>query len=222
MTTWSCPIRPGENRCPDCGAEPLVSCSTCPGWGGAFAAGDLADRFFRGGPEPLTPQPVGAVRAPPCFRVRAARRLPGGNRMTLSDLPRRERRGSRARCVVFTQGQPHDVASRLERIAAPYARIEAEQHVWMPRGFEAPSEARLGEAEGLLDPERREIVTDWWLAVRQHANTPNWDIASTATMIAPTWTSSSGIRAARSSPRTTRRTPSPLLQPRSARAVVTG
>ena len=52
----------------------------------------------------------------------------------------------------------------------------------MPRGFTAPEEARLGDTEGLLSPEHRDIVTSWWLAVRARANTPNWDIASTASI----------------------------------------
>ena len=39
--------------------------------------------------------------------------------------------------------------------------------------------AKLGEDEGFLSPEHRESVTHWWLGVVRHANTPNWDIAST-------------------------------------------
>jgi hypothetical protein len=38
----------------------------------------------------------------------------------------------------------------------------------------------LGETLDLLSGEHRRAVTDWWLAVRERANTPNWDIASTA------------------------------------------
>lgn len=102
--------------------------------------------------------------------------------MTISALPRREQRGSRARCVLLTDGQPQEVASRLSRISAPFASIDAQQHFWMPRGFTAPEEARLGDTTSLLSPEHREIVTSWWLAVRGRANTPNWDIASTASV----------------------------------------
>ena len=54
--------------------------------------------------------------------------------------------------------------------------------VWMPRGFADPVEAKLGKALSILSSEHRETVTCWWLAVRKHANTPNWDIASTATI----------------------------------------
>lgn len=102
--------------------------------------------------------------------------------MTIADLPRREQRGSRARCVLLTEGSRDDVADRLTHIAAPFARIDPDQHVWMPGGFSAPAEAKLGEATRLLSSEHRSLVTDWWLAVRTRANTPNWDIAATATI----------------------------------------
>ena len=43
-------------------------------------------------------------------------------------------------------------------------------------------EARLGKAPKFLTDEQRETVTSWWLAHRRRANTPNWDIACTATI----------------------------------------
>jgi hypothetical protein len=52
----------------------------------------------------------------------------------------------------------------------------------MPGGFSAPAEAKLDEAARLLSSGHRDLVTDWWLAVRTRANTPNWDIAATATI----------------------------------------
>lgn len=52
----------------------------------------------------------------------------------------------------------------------------------MPEGFCDSDEARLGETPGFLTDEQRHIVTDWWLAVPQDANTPNWDIISTCTV----------------------------------------
>lgn len=52
----------------------------------------------------------------------------------------------------------------------------------MPRGFSHPSEAKLGEAKKLLSDDDREAVTAWWLVHRKGASTPNWDIASTATI----------------------------------------
>jgi hypothetical protein len=97
-------------------------------------------------------------------------------------LPERERRGSRARCVLLTHGSDEAVACRLSSLAATYAVVDPERHQWMPHGFAAPEEAKLGDALPILSEQRREAITAWWLAVRGHANTPNWDIASTATI----------------------------------------
>lgn len=52
----------------------------------------------------------------------------------------------------------------------------------MPNGMASRGEARLGEAERLLPAEHRKALIDWWLAVPRGANTPNWDIAATATI----------------------------------------
>jgi hypothetical protein len=100
----------------------------------------------------------------------------------LATLPERQRRGSRARCILLTSGSDQDVARRLSELAEPFASIDPDRDRWMPRGFADPAEARLGEALSLLSSERREAIICWWLAVREHANTPNWDIASTATI----------------------------------------
>jgi hypothetical protein len=99
--------------------------------------------------------------------------------MTLS---KREQRGSRARCILLTNGPDEVVASRLSDLAAPFATIDPKRHRWMPRGLAEPKEAKLGDALPFLSGEHREIMTGWWLAVRKRANTPNWDIASTATI----------------------------------------
>ena len=95
----------------------------------------------------------------------------------LATLPKREQRGSRARCILLTNGPDEDVADRLSVLAAPFATIDPKHDRWMPRGFADPVEAKLGDALSLLSSEHREIVTCWWLVVREHANTPNWDIA---------------------------------------------
>jgi hypothetical protein len=100
----------------------------------------------------------------------------------LATLPERQRRGSRARCVLLTSGSDEEVAGRLSDLASPFATVDPRRDRWMPRGFADPAEAKLGEALSLLSSDRREAITCWWLAVREHANTPNWDIASTATI----------------------------------------
>jgi hypothetical protein len=100
----------------------------------------------------------------------------------LRTLPKKERRGSRARCILLTDGPNEAVAVRLSSLGAPFASINPHLDRWMPRGFADPKEAKLGEAPAFLSSEQRQAVTAWWLAVREHANTPNWDIASTATI----------------------------------------
>ena len=52
----------------------------------------------------------------------------------------------------------------------------------MPQGFLQPDEARLDDHNGFLTPEQVENVVTWWLAVRQNANTPNWDVVSKCTV----------------------------------------
>ena len=95
----------------------------------------------------------------------------------LNALKPKDRRGSKVRCHLLTHGDDAAVAARLTRLVEPWGRVLSD-HVWLPRGFEDTKEARLGETPGLLSPELKEKVSEWWLAVRAHANTPNWDIAS--------------------------------------------
>jgi hypothetical protein len=99
----------------------------------------------------------------------------------LESLPRDERRGSRARCILLTHGSNEDVAHRLSALAAPFVIIDPNCHHWMPRGFAEPREAILGDAPLLLSAKNRRKITEWWLAV-QGGGTPTWDIASTATI----------------------------------------
>lgn len=99
-----------------------------------------------------------------------------------STRPKRPPRGSRARCLLLTHGPDDAVAVRLTSLVHPHALIDPLRHRWIPRGPDTPREARLGDAVGLLSDTHREAVTAWWLAVRKRANTPNWDIAATATI----------------------------------------
>lgn len=98
----------------------------------------------------------------------------------LDSLPEKGRRGSRARCLLLTDGPDEVVAERLNRIVQPLAWIDPSRDRWMPRGPDAPAEARLGDAAILLSDGHREAVTSWWLVTRAGANTPNWDLAATA------------------------------------------
>ena len=101
----------------------------------------------------------------------------------LTTLPAKERRGSRARCVMLTHGSQQQVADRLNALVAPHAAVQPGRHVWAPKGFLDAAEARLGESPAFLSAQDRETVSNWWLAVRSaRANTPNWDIVSQATI----------------------------------------
>jgi hypothetical protein len=92
-----------------------------------------------------------------------------------------QRRGSKPRCHLLTHGDAPDVAERLSALLPPDGHVGGE-HVWLPRGFDDLDEAKLGESPDFLNGQQRETVTSWWLKVRQNANTPNWDIASTCSV----------------------------------------
>ena len=92
-------------------------------------------------------------------------------------------RGSRLGCLLLTEGPPNLVAERLNTlIATDTVVVDAARHTWMPIGRNSPKEAKLGECPRFLCASHRESITAWWLAVRKRANTPNWDIVSTATI----------------------------------------
>jgi hypothetical protein len=93
----------------------------------------------------------------------------------------REFKGSRFRCLLATQQPKPSVVAFLNSLVQPLAKV-GEADRYMPEGFCKPEEARLGETSGFLTEEQRKVVTDWWLAVRKNANTPNWDIISTCTI----------------------------------------
>lgn len=87
-------------------------------------------------------------------------------------------------------GHRTSVASRLAALAGLANVSVGEDDFWMPQGLPklmidgvwdlSPTrEAKLGEDNGFLSLEERNIVTNWWLEVVPKANTPNWDIAST-------------------------------------------
>ena len=106
----------------------------------------------------------------------------------LEQLPEKERRGSRPRCVLFTDGERGEVAQRLtELVGLPRVKVSADDR-WMPRGKpvkkddgswdKTPSgEVQLHNENCLLPCKIRESLAKWWLAVQ--ATTPNWDVAST-------------------------------------------
>lgn len=91
---------------------------------------------------------------------------------------RREFKGSRLRCMIATSLADREVVAFLNSVVQPHAHVTV-QDTWQPRGFLEGGEARLGEFVKFLSAGQREDLTVWWLAVRERANTPNWDIVST-------------------------------------------
>ena len=106
----------------------------------------------------------------------------------LEQLPKKERRGSRPRCVLFTDGEREKFAERLtELVRLPHVKVSADDK-WMPFGKpveredgswdKTPSdEVQLNKKNCLSACEIRKALGKWWLAIQ--ATTPNWDIAST-------------------------------------------
>lgn len=90
----------------------------------------------------------------------------------------REFRGSRFRCLLSTSLSKPKYLRWINSLVQPFAEVDDKDR-FMPEGFSQPDEARLGEARKFLDDEKRKALTAWWLAVREKANTPNWDFVST-------------------------------------------
>lgn len=105
----------------------------------------------------------------------------GTNGERHAKLQEREFRGSRFRCLLATSLPKAKFVKWINSVVRPFAEIN-ERDIYMPEGFCSPEEARLGETSKFLDAGKRRILTDWWLAVRQKANTPNWDLVSTCTV----------------------------------------
>jgi hypothetical protein len=93
----------------------------------------------------------------------------------------RDFRGSRFRCLLATSLSQPNVVRFLNSMVQPQAEV-GEEDRYMPEGLCRPDEAKLGETSGFLTDGQHEEVTGWWLAVRERANTPNWDIVSTCTI----------------------------------------
>lgn len=92
----------------------------------------------------------------------------------------RDHKGSRARCLVLTEGSDAVVAVRLQSLAgdAPVI-IPADRTRWMPRGFADGAESLLRDTDGILpDGVSERMLIEWWLAHSAHANVPNWDLAA--------------------------------------------
>ncbi len=92
----------------------------------------------------------------------------------------RDFKGSRFRCLLATN-IPQQFVQWMNSLIQPFAHLSGGDR-YLPKGLLESEEARLGDADGFLTDEQSEKVTSWWLAVRQNANTPNWDIVSKCTV----------------------------------------
>jgi len=86
-------------------------------------------------------------------------------------------RGSRKHVLDWTSRK--SFLAELKETLAPLPIRTTSATIFMPRGYEAPMEARL-ESFGprwMPSSETWEILKNWWLEYPAGANTPNWDIA---------------------------------------------
>ena len=72
----------------------------------------------------------------------------------LERLQPKERRASKPRCHLLTQGSPNAVAARLTALVAPFARVASSDR-WKPEGFGDLEETQLHKAPRLLPPALR-------------------------------------------------------------------
>ena len=102
----------------------------------------------------------------------------------------KDKRGSRPRCVLLTDGSRDAVAQRLTKLVNPPEVEVCPNDLWMPKGKPVQKkngkwdkmpvkEAQLDKADNLVSPDIQQKLQEWWLAVPRRATTLNWDIAST-------------------------------------------
>ncbi len=105
-------------------------------------------------------------------------------------------RGSQPRCVLMVEGNREEVASRLTRMVNLSDVVVSLSDRWMPYGKPVLSngswdktparEVELDESNDLVCREVQLQLKTWWLAVPgrgKGTRTPNWDIASTCTIM---------------------------------------
>lgn len=96
--------------------------------------------------------------------------------MLVDQLPARERRGSRPRCVLLTHGTVQRVSDRLTALASP-ALVVNSGDTWAPHGFEAAGEVTLGSCpDALLGQRQQDQLVRWWLTTT--GGLPTWDLVA--------------------------------------------
>ena len=99
----------------------------------------------------------------------------------MASLTLNEVRGSRLRCLLLT-GLPGNIAARTLTDLTDGNALVTEKDEWLPKGIPEPDEAKVHENFLLITPAQKQELLDWWLTIKPHANTPNWDIVSTCTI----------------------------------------
>ncbi len=109
----------------------------------------------------------------------------------LNQLRKKERHGSRPRCILFMDGDREEVAARLTKLVClPDVKVSSNDK-WMP--YDKPvkkedgswdktpaAEVQLDKRNYLVSSENKEHLWKWWLATQ--TITPSWDIASTCSI----------------------------------------
>lgn len=92
-------------------------------------------------------------------------------------------RGSRKHILDWLCSERGSFVAELNDLLGGAATVEANADQWMPEGYDNDTEARLDQLDDSFVPDAvRRSLTDWWLVHRAGANTPNWDLLSTATI----------------------------------------
>jgi hypothetical protein len=104
----------------------------------------------------------------------------------IAKLPEKEKRGSRPRCLLLTEGVDTVVAARLnEMLEDPraherHAVVDPAQHRWGPSGFADRDEHQLHRS-ALLPPAACKTLSGWWFAKQSGvARSPTWDLVAQA------------------------------------------
>lgn len=109
-------------------------------------------------------------------------------------LPENRQRGSYPRCLLYMNDNKSALTEKLTKLIGVDNVEIPSDFKYAPQGIprkdingnwdKTPTlEAKLGESSNLVPASNiRKTVSDWWLAVKKGANTPNWDIACTCTV----------------------------------------
>lgn len=101
-------------------------------------------------------------------------------------LPTKYQRGSRLRCILFTNGTRVKVARRFEHLAqidgSSVAIVDPERHGWVPEGLARIDEVELARPSRFLSADQDEELKTWWLKNVANSHFPSWDLACQATI----------------------------------------